>query len=258
MGLMLPSVAWGMEANTLPVPAAKPPATPLELNPDQPLRLEAEVYLVKGTSLDVLLDWVKRRGLPEQPQSRWSLEEAMDVVARPYNTALWHEGRGWGRDASKAALALPDYLQRYVADYGQRPAAKALGEKWAWAKKRLEAKGVKVAPPAPRKRNLPAGPEALVRGREIDWGKIDPAFDWQRFQKGITIAVMRWMVDHQDKAHKAAPPEPEAVRKGFLDGHFYDTINIDNRTYAGALIDPSLVMSNILQVLERERKAAKK
>jgi hypothetical protein len=439
MGLMLPSVAWGMEANTLPVPAAKPPAAPLELRPEQHVRLEAEVFLVKGTSLDVLLDWVKRRGLPEPPKPRWSLEEAMDVVARPYNTTLWHEGRGWGREADKAALELPEYLQRYTAEYGHRPAAKALGEKWSWAKNQLEAKGSPVAPLGPRKRVVPSGPDALKRGREllalqradgsfgfdpdgrhkqelqtiaaamrrpighkgdtglemnaeparelllltqgtgeqqfkvaarkaldfclpmerpdtgdwwetplrspnllaagdaaiayylgyevfgdrryldksiywlrsllvfthlwqpeelsllyntkpclnqtlwtgpswvdmdvqwevlkifsestdlgIDWGKIDPAFDWHRYQKGITVAVLRWMVDHKDAAHKAQPPEPEAVKRGFLDGRFYDSINIDNRTYAGALIDPSLVMGNLLPVLARERKPSGK
>jgi hypothetical protein len=66
------------------------------------------------------------------------------------------------------------------------------------------------------------------------------------------------MVDHKDAAHKAQPPEPEAVKRGFLDGRFYDSINIDNRTYAGALIDPSLVMGNLLPVLARERKPSGK
>jgi hypothetical protein len=439
MGLMLPSVAWGMEPNSLPVPAAKPPAKPLELSPDQPLRLEAELYLVQGTSLDVLLNWVKRHGFPEPTKPRWALEEAMDLVARPYISALWHEGRGWGREADKATLQLPEYLQRYIADYGHRPAAKALGAKWAWAKKQLEAQGTPVAPLIPKRRALPRGPEALERGREllrlqaadgsftfdpdgrhmqelqtiaaalrrpighkgdtglemnvdparellllalgtgeeqfktaarkaldfclnmerpdtgdwwetplrspnllaagdaaiayylgyeafhdrryldkaiywlrslvvfthlwqpdelsllyntkpclnqtlwngpswvdtdvqweilkvfsessdlgIDWGKIDLAFDWHRFQKGITVAALRWMVDHQDAAPKAQPPEPDAVRRGFLDGHFYDTLNIDNPTYAGALIDPSLIMGNLLPVLERERRRTAK
>ncbi len=125
MGLMLPSVAWGMAANTLPVPAAKPPASPLELSPEQSVQFKAEIFLVQGTSLDALLSWVKRHGLPELPAPRWSLEEAMDIVARPYNTVLWHEGRGWGRTAEAATLALPDYLQRYLAEYGDRSAAKA-------------------------------------------------------------------------------------------------------------------------------------
>jgi hypothetical protein len=88
----------------------------------------------------------------------------------------------------------------------------------------------------------------------IDWSKTDLAFDWHRFQKGIIVAVLRWMVDHKDAAHKAQPPEPDAVRREFLDGYFYDTLNIDNPTYAGALIDPSLVMGNLFPLLERERR----
>ena len=167
MGLMLPSVAWGMTENTLPVRASQPPTTPLELQPDQPVHLEADIFLAEGTSLDVLVDWVKRNGLPEPPPPRWTLEEAMDVVARPYNEALWHEGKGWGRSAEQAALTLPDYLQRYVAQCADRPAAKALGEKWAWAKKQLESRGVEVQPIVADRRPLPSRDEALQRGREL-------------------------------------------------------------------------------------------
>ena len=89
----------------------------------------------------------------------------------------------------------------------------------------------------------------------IDWGKVDPEYDWHRFQKGITVAVLRWMVDHNDETHNARPQDPGAVRRGLFDGYYYDTINIDNGTYAGALIEPLHVMGNLLPVLKRERQA---
>lgn len=90
MGLMIPSAAWGAEENAL---EADPP---LELRTNSVVRFEAEIFLAKGDSLDVMVDWVKRHGLPEPPEPRYQLLEALDRIAHAYNTNLWYEGKGWG------------------------------------------------------------------------------------------------------------------------------------------------------------------
>ena len=144
MGLSLPSVAWGMEENTLPVHSTKPPAFPLELRPGTPVRLEAEIFLVAGNSLDVLLDWVKRKGLPQPPPPRYSFEEALDRLAKAYNTALWHEGKGWGKTVAAATPDPPLFLERYVREGRDRDTARQLEAKLAWARQQLSSKGLRA------------------------------------------------------------------------------------------------------------------
>ena len=438
MGLSLPSVAWGMEENALPVHLVTPPATSLEVRPETPIRLEAELFLVKGNSLDVLIDWVKRRGLPGPPPARYSLSEAVDKIARAYATALWHENKGWGKTAEQANLQPPLFLERYVKEGRDRETAKKLGGQIAWAKNELQARSVKAGgrsgirnfslwtaeqrlaygrellshqredgsfgfdPDGRHKNDLqhiaaalvkPLGlkgetgvdlnaqpamdllilagltkeetfrtaarkaldyalnmerpdtgdwwetplrsPNLLAAGDSaiayylgyqafgdrrylekavrwirsllvfthlwqpeevvelyntkpclnqtvwygsswvdnhvqwevlrtfanssdlgIDWGKADPEIDWHRYQKGITVAVMRWMVDHRDPAHKATPPaaDAELVKRGALDTFFYDVHDSVAGYYRGALIEPSIIAVNLWAVLDRDQK----
>lgn len=144
MGLALPSVAWGMEENTPPVRSAKPPAFPLELRPETPVQLEAEIFLARGDSLDVLVDWVKRHGLPPPPAPRYRFEEALDRLARAYNTALWHEGKGWGKTPEEATPQPPLFLERYVKEGRDREMARQLEAKLAWARRELEARKIRA------------------------------------------------------------------------------------------------------------------
>jgi hypothetical protein len=144
MGLSLPSVAWGMEENTPPVRSAKPPAFPLELRPDTPVTLEAEIFLAAGDSLDVLIDWVKRNGLPPPPPPRYSFEEALDRLARAYNASFWHEGKGWGRTAEEASPHPPLFLERYGKEGRDRETARQLEAKLAWARQELSSKGIRA------------------------------------------------------------------------------------------------------------------
>jgi hypothetical protein len=437
MGLVLPSVAWGVEENTPPVRPPKTGPAPLELSPGNSLQIEAEIFLAKGNSLDVMVDWVKRHGLPEPPTPRYPLAEAMDRIARQYNTSFWHEGRGWGKTAEKANANPPLFLERYAREGRDRETAKGLAEKLAWARQQAESAQLKASghPEGPRATAQWLKETQLARGRElvsyqredgsfpydpegrhktdisiysaaiykplgskddtaldlsvepaielfqladstgepqfrtaarkaldycltmqrpeggdwwetplhspnllaaghaaiayylgykafndrryldkaiywirsilpfthlwqpeevaelyntkpclnmtgwylsnwvskhvqwevlqsfarsselgIDWGKIDPEIDWHRFQKGITVAALRWMVDHNDATHKATPPPSDAdlVKRGLLDTYFYDTYDSVNGDYRGALIPPDPIAINLAAVLERE------
>jgi hypothetical protein len=169
MGLALPSVAWGMEENTPPVHSTQPGPAPLELSPGNSLHIEAEIFLVKGNSLDVMVDWVKRHGIPEPPTPRYPLAEAMDRIARQYNTSFWHEGRGWGKTAEQARPYSPRFLERYAREGRDRETAKGLAEKLAWAHQQLESGQVTLGPPPGGTRDLALWPKEaqLARGREL-------------------------------------------------------------------------------------------
>lgn len=439
MGLVMPSVAWGMEENKPPIHTTEDGPAPLELSPENPIHIEAEVFLAKGNCLNVMVDWVKRHGLPEPPTPRYPLADAMDRIARQYNTSIWYEGRGWGKRAEQASAYPPLFLEYYVRNGRDRETAKGLAEKLAWGRKQVESGKLKLGvgrsgfraitlwpkeaqrahgreilsyqrqdgsfafdPEGRHKRPFflysdsiykplgmagdtaldlsvqpaadllvlakstgegqfrtaarkaldyclkmnmqrPEGgdwwetplhsPNLLAAGhaanayylgyqafndsryREratywvrsilpfthlwqpeevaemyntkpclnmtlwylsnwvtrhvqwevlqsfamstdlgIDWGEIDPEIDWHRFQKGITIAAFRWMVDHNDSTHKATPPARDAdlAKRGVLDTYYYDSHDSVKGSYGGALIEPAPIGVNLAAVLERE------
>jgi hypothetical protein len=431
MGLALPSVAWGVEENTLPLHSTKPGPAAMELLPESPIRFEAEISLVKGNSLDVVVDWVKRHGLPEPPKPRYELSAAMERLARAYNSVLWHEGKGWGKTADQASPHPPLFLERYAS---MAPGLKA---KIEWGRQQLSSgkirgtgrSGLRAMSMWPReaqyshgrgllgqqrgdgsfgfdpegrhKRDMfymypdsiykplgikgdtaldlnvqPAGellilagltgegefrsaarkaldyclplqrpeggdwwetplhsPNLLAAGHAatayylgykafndpryleravywlrallpfthlwqpqeltemyntkpcfnstlwylstwvtnhvqwevlvslaqssdvgIDWAKVDPEIDWNRYQRGVTTAALRWMVDHEDTAHRAKPPAKEAdmAKQGLLDGYFYDVHDSVVGDYKGALIEPYSIGVNLAEILGRE------
>jgi hypothetical protein len=91
----------------------------------------------------------------------------------------------------------------------------------------------------------------------IDWGQIDREIDWHRFQKGITVAVLRWMIDHKDPTQKWNPDwgvaDAEPAKSGLLDTFFPDDHNSVTGTHSGGLIEPEPVAINLQAVMERER-----
>ena len=91
MGLMVPSVESETEENKV---YADPP---LELYLDQRIEFDAELFLSEGNSLQAVVDWVKRHGLPDI-EPRWSFRETLDRIASAYNTNFWYEGRGFGNE----------------------------------------------------------------------------------------------------------------------------------------------------------------
>ena len=88
----------------------------------------------------------------------------------------------------------------------------------------------------------------------IDWAEVDPEIDWKTYQRGVTTAVLRWMIDHDD-------PEwmfrswyaPESVKDGDWDALYSDAFDPVSDTYSGGPIMPESIADNILIVLKQEK-----
>lgn len=188
LGLMVPDVDVEAHENQV---YAEPP---LELHLKQRISFDAEIVLCEGSSLDVLVDWVKRHGMPEPPAPRWSLLEALDHIAMAYTTHLWHEGRGFGtpqRDA--VGPSVPRFAERYLSEFGKGGPAASLREKVKWC----EAQGGQ-----PRKRwdlLKRDDPEALrARGHElISYQREDGSFpfdpDGLHYQKDDFVVAREYL-----------------------------------------------------------------
>jgi hypothetical protein len=427
LGLMVPEADTDEHENQV---YAEPP---LELHLEQRVEFDAELFLVAGDSLDVVVDWVRRHGLPV-PEPRWPLREALERIARAYNTHLWHTGQGFGTAQTPHAIqpTVPRFAERYIHTYPQAPEAQALQSKIAWceqqpaqptgrrrgsnlsrevqlarghellgyqhaegsfpfdpdgrhymkddfvvAREYLEPMGLagdtaldmcmlpaaellrlaeatgEVAFRAAARKALdyclplrrPEGgdfwetplhsPNLLAAGHAavayylgycalgderyrqkaihwirallpfthlwepaavkmlyntkpclcssdwyfanwvrdhvqwevletfalsqedgIDWGDVDPAVDWHRYQEGVTVAALRWMLDHtQDnwRPHNL-PATLELYRQGLLDDCFADTHNSTTGNYGGMAIMPDVIALNLLGILGRMKR----
>jgi hypothetical protein len=109
---------------------------PLELRVGQMINFVAELWLSQGNSLNVVIDWVKRHGLPEPPEPRWPFKETLDHIAGAYNTNLWVEGKGF-----HGSPHVPDFLERYVRENADTKLARELKEKIAWCRTQIHGKG---------------------------------------------------------------------------------------------------------------------
>lgn len=425
MGLMVPDVETDSQENQVYMDP------PIELHMEQRVEFDAEIFLVKGTSLDVVVDWVQRHGMPEVPEPRWPLLETLDRVAGAYNTHLWHESRGFGTDQSPRGVhpVPPSFVERYIAKYPEKQVSKELQAKIDWCSQQpdfekarsnrrrslskedqvkrceellgwqrpdgsfgfdpegrhytkddfivattylepmglagdtalditilpviellhiAEATGDSRYQDAARKAldfcllmqrpeggdfwetplhspNLFAAghgavayylgykafndPRYLERAihwirallpfthlwepatvkeiyntkpclcssdwffanwvrdhvqwevlqtfilsaeNGIDWAKVDPQVDWQRYQLGITVAAMRWMLDHNDETwlpHNI-PSSLPLYRQGLLDYCFADAHNSVSGNYGGAAMAPDPIVNNIVNLLE--------
>lgn len=126
MGLMWPSARWGLTENAL---AAEPG---IKVNKGQKIVLDAELSVVSGDSLAVVCDWVKRHGMPEPGQPRYAWQDALDRIARAYNTNLWIEGQGWGF-RGKGSTVVPTFVTWYTEKGTDQVTATGLLAKIAWA-----------------------------------------------------------------------------------------------------------------------------
>ncbi|MBN1292829.1 MAG: hypothetical protein JXB48_13390 [Candidatus Latescibacteria bacterium] len=121
MGIMIPDASAEGEEN-------KPYADiPLELRVGQMINFDAELWLSKGNSLNVVTDWVQRHGLPEPPEPKWPFEETLYNIAGAYNSNFWVEGKGF-----QGRSHVPGFLDRYVREHTGTKLGKALKEKIDW------------------------------------------------------------------------------------------------------------------------------
>tara|TARA_R110002050_G_scaffold141496_2_gene266709 strand:+ start:63963 stop:66098 length:2136 start_codon:yes stop_codon:yes gene_type:complete len=131
MGLMIPDAS--IEGFENEVVASQP----LELKIGQMIHFDAEIWLSEGSSMDVMLDWVKRHGLPEPSDPKWSYTETIDRIANAYNTNLWHEGEGFGirqRPENKIRPNVPSWLDRYIKENKGTKLSKELQKKVDWCR----------------------------------------------------------------------------------------------------------------------------
>jgi hypothetical protein len=91
----------------------------------------------------------------------------------------------------------------------------------------------------------------LSRELGIDWAEIDPEIDWHTYHRGVTVAVLRWFIDHEDPEwmFRSEYP-PEWVADGSWDMLWADTFDPVNGSYGGGPLSGSEVADNILIVLE--------
>ena len=134
LGLMVPDADTEDHENRV---SAEPP---LELHLGQRIDFEAEVFLCAGGSLDVLVDWVKRHGMPPPPEPRWPLEQALDRIAAAYTTHLWHEGAGFGAAQTPTGIGPrePGFARQYLRRVPGTPLALSLQDKVSWCRNRAQ------------------------------------------------------------------------------------------------------------------------
>ena len=85
----------------------------------------------------------------------------------------------------------------------------------------------------------------------IRWDQIDREIDWLRYQEGVTVAAMRWMIDHRLdnwRPHNI-PSTLELYRQGKMDLCFADTHNTVSGNYGGMGIMPDGIAVNIQAIL---------
>ncbi|MBD3244110.1 MAG: hypothetical protein GF331_26195 [Chitinivibrionales bacterium] len=141
MGLMYPGVQWGLKPNELQ-------AAPSVSMPRGGLWMQAEITVQKGASLDALLAWVDRHGLPDAGTPRYEWSHALERMAQAYDTNLWENGKGFLRswhlspsqpyldvrweNRADVAKRIPRVVSWYVERHPDTALAKSLRAKIEW------------------------------------------------------------------------------------------------------------------------------
>lgn len=129
MGIMIPDATGDGNENQVYA------SHPVELRIGEMINFDAEIWLSEGNSMAVVTDWVKRHGLPDLGQPRWSFKETLDRIANAYNTNFWHEGEGFGitqRAQDRIDPSVPEFLVRYINENKNTTLAKELQKKVDW------------------------------------------------------------------------------------------------------------------------------
>ena len=163
MGLMAPDVEVEAFENKVYMDP------PLELHLDQQVNFDAEILLVEGNSLDVIVEWIKNHGgLPQPPAPRWPFPEALDRIAKAYTEQFWHKDRGFGTEqvANGIHPYEPAFAKAYIAARPGTPLALDLQAKIDWC---LSQAGALRATPTPD--------DQIRKGNEIlAWQRPDGSF----------------------------------------------------------------------------------
>lgn len=125
LGIMLPDVKSEDKEN---MPFS---AVPLEIHVGQRFSFSASLYAVKGTSLDALVHFVKKNGLPK-PEPKYTPDEALEKIAKAYATNLYHKGEGFGvkqREGEGYSRHLPFAIRRFIKENPDHPVSLSLIEK---------------------------------------------------------------------------------------------------------------------------------
>lgn len=165
LGLMVPDVDVESHENQIYM------EPPLELHLYQQINFDAEIFIARGDSLDVITAWIGRRGLPAVPAPRWPLPEALDRIAAAYTGHLWHPGQGFGTEQTEhgAGPYEPGFAAGYIARDPQAPLARDLREKVEWC----------LAQPN-RRRAGPTREQMLEKGRDLlAWQRADGSFPFE-------------------------------------------------------------------------------
>lgn len=88
--------------------------------------------------------------------------------------------------------------------------------------------------------------------RGIDWAGEDDLIDWRTYQRGVTQAAMRWMVDHREQTwlpHNL-PDTYEAYMRGEFDDCYPDTHNSVTGNYGGMFIPPAVIAANLYALMD--------
>ena len=151
MGLMWPSARWGMDENALAADE------PILIRRGLTLALEAEIAVSYGQSVDVVVDWIARHGMPEPGEPRYPWKEALERMAHAYNGPFWIEGEGWGDHRGKGAPVVPGFVKWYM-QHGDDPALRAaLKAKADWCAAQTHAPGEPSHTPLSHPNRLVAG-----------------------------------------------------------------------------------------------------
>ncbi len=130
LGLMVPDASSEDQENRV---EAEPP---LELHLDQRIAFDSEILLCEGNSLDMMVAWAQRTGMPPVPVPRQTLPEALHRIATAYNTHLWHEGKGFGNGQTPDDIRArePRFAARYLRQFSGAAPARDLQAKIDWCR----------------------------------------------------------------------------------------------------------------------------
>ncbi len=148
LGLMFPSGGMGMDENSLKAsPALRMPRKGIEFN--------AQISVVKGKSLDAVVNWVQQNGLPDPGKQRFGKAEVLEKMAEAYASHFWEEGKGWkyhkkhsiglfhgtawylslavnGEIREKPTYFVPDFINYYLKTGKNKQLKSSLKKKVKW------------------------------------------------------------------------------------------------------------------------------